>query len=102
MVNITAIIEAVIALIIALVTTFLIPWIKTKMNADKLAEVNKWVKVAVRAAEMIYTESGAGAMKKNYVLDFLSTKGLTYDSKSINTLIEAAVLDLKAEGAELK
>lgn len=102
MVDITAIIEAVIALILALVTTFLIPWIKTKIAADRLAELNKWVTVAVRAAEMIYTESGAGTLKKNYVLDFLSTKGITYDAKSINTLIESAVLELKAEGIERK
>lgn len=101
MVNITAIIEAVIALILALVTTFLIPWIKTKISADKLAEVNKWVKIAVQAAEMIYIESGAGTLKKNYVMEFLATKGFTYDAEVINTLIESAVLEMKAEGAEL-
>ena len=100
MVNITAIIEAVIALILALVTTFLSPWIKTKISADKLAEVNKWVKIAVQAAEMIYTEAGAGAQKKNYVLTFLKEKGFTYDADSINTLIESAVLEMKSEGIE--
>lgn len=102
MIDITTIIEAVIALIIALITTFLIPWIKTKVSAEKLAEVNKWVKIAVQAAEMIYTESGAGIKKKEYVLHYLEEKGYTYDSESINLMIEAAVLELKAEGAELK
>lgn len=101
MVNITAIIEAVIALILALVTTFLIPWIRTKIDADRLAEINKWVKIAVQAAEMIYKEAGAGELKKNYVLGFLETKGFTYDADVINTLIESAVLEMKAEGTEL-
>ncbi len=102
MIDITTIIEAVMTLIIALITTFLIPWIKTKVSAEKLAEVNKWVKIAVQAAEMIYTESGAGNLKKKYVLNYLEEKGYTYDSESINLMIEAAVLELKAEGAELK
>lgn len=102
MVDLTFIIEAVIALILALVTTFLIPWIKTKVDADKLAEVNKWVKIAVQAAEMIYAESGLGDIKKSYVKTFLAEKGYTYDAESINLLIESAVLELKAEGAELK
>ena len=101
MVDITTIIEAVIALILALVTTFLIPWIKTKVSADKLAEVKKWVKIAVQAAEMMFEESGLGDIKKSYVKTFLEEKGYTYDS-SINVLIEAAVLELKAEGAERK
>lgn len=102
MIDITTIIEAVMTLIIALITTFLIPWIKTKVSAEKLAQVNKWVKIAVQAAEMIYTESGAGSLKKDYVVKYLEEKGYTYDSESINLMIEAAVLELKAEGAELK
>ena len=101
MIDITAIIEAVIALILALVTTFLIPWIKTKVDADKLAEFKKWVKIAVQAAEMMFAESGLGDIKKSYVKTFLEEKGYTYDA-SINVLIEAAVLELKAEGIERK
>lgn len=101
MVDITVIIEAVVTLAVALVTAFLIPWLKTKIEAEKLAELAKWVKIAVSAAEMIYTESGMGKQKKNYVLTFLETKGYTYDSNSVNALIESAVLELKAEGAEI-
>lgn len=102
MIDITVIIEAVVALILALITTFLIPWIKTKVEAEKLAKVNNWVKIAVKAAEMIYTEVGQGVQKKDYVLSYLEEKGYTYDAESINLMIEAAVLEMKTEGAERK
>jgi hypothetical protein len=94
MVDITTIIEALITLAVALVTAFFIPWLKTKIDAAKLAELDKWVKIAVQAAEMIYTESGMGKFKKNYVKTFLESKGYTYDDESIDVLIESAVLAL--------
>lgn len=94
MVDITTIIESLITLAVALVTAFFIPWLKTKIDAAKLAELDKWVKIAVQAAEMIYTEAGMGKFKKNYVLTFLESKGYTYDDNSIDALIESAVLAL--------
>lgn len=95
MTDITNITSAVITLIIALVTTFLIPWLKTKLDAEKFEQVKAWTKVAVDAAEMIYKGAGRGEEKKAYVLEYLNSKGYTLDEESINNLIEAAVLELK-------
>lgn len=97
MTDLTPIVNAVITLIAAIVTTFLIPWIKSKIDAAKLAQIVEWVGIAVRAAEQIYNESGMGAKKKQYVLDFLASKGFTLDPDSINAMIEAAVKDLNIE-----
>lgn len=97
MTDLTPIVNAVIALIAAIVTTFLIPWIKSKIDAAKLAHIVEWVGIAVRAAEQIYNESGMGEKKKQYVLDFLASKGFTLDPDSINAMIEAAVKDLNIE-----
>ena len=47
----TQIISAVIALISALVSAFLIPWIKTKIDADKLQTLRTYVEIGVKAAE---------------------------------------------------
>lgn len=102
MVDITTIIEAVITLAVALVTAFFIPWLKAKVDETKLEEAYKWVKIAVQAAEIIYTEADMGKFKKNYVLTFLEEKGYTFDVNSINAMIESAVLELKAEGAEIQ
>lgn len=97
MTDLTPIVNAVITLIAAIVTTFLIPWIKSKIDAAKLAQIVEWVGIAVRAAEQIYNESGMGEKKKQYVLDFLADKGFTLDPKSINAMIEAAVKELNIE-----
>ena len=97
MTDLTPIVNAVITLIAAIITTFLIPWIKSKIDAAKLAQIVEWVGIAVRAAEQIYNESGMGEKKKQYVLDFLASKGFTLDPDSINAMIEAAVKDLNIE-----
>lgn len=97
MTDLTPIVNAVITLIVAIVTTFLIPWIKSKIDAAKLAQIVEWVGIAVRAAEQIYNESGMGEKKKQYVLDFLASKGFTLDPDSINAMIEAAVKELNIE-----
>lgn len=91
----TMIIEAIITLIVAIATTFIIPYIKKKMSAEDLNEIIKWVKIAVKAAEMIYKESGMGKEKKAYVECFLNEHGIKYDAEQIDALIESAVHDLK-------
>lgn len=96
--NITVIINAVIALIAAVVSTFLIPWIKSKTTAQQREELVAWVKIAVSAAEQMYKGSGRGADKKQYVLDFLANNGFTVDTDSVNAAIEAAVKQLNSEG----
>lgn len=95
MIDLTNIISAVITLIVAVITTFLIPYLKSKVDEMKFENIKTWVKVAVEAAEMIYTGTGRGEEKKAYVLNYLNSKGYTIDTESINNLIESAVLELK-------
>ena len=95
MIDLTNIISAVITLIVAVITTFLIPYLKSKVDEMKFENIKTWVKVAVEAAEMIYTGTGRGEEKKAYVLNYLNNKGYTIDTESINNLIESAVLELK-------
>lgn len=95
MIDLTDIISAVITLIVAVITTFLIPYLKSKVDEMKFENIKTWVKVAVEAAEMIYTGTGRGEEKKAYVLNYLNSKGYTIDTESINNLIESAVLELK-------
>lgn len=94
-IDLTPIANAVITLVALLITTFLIPWLKTKAGAEKFAEIEKWTRVAVNAAEMIYKESGMGEAKKQYVVNYLNARGYKLDMDTVETLIEAAVLELK-------
>lgn len=96
MIDITPIINAVIALIGALIGAFLIPWIRSKTTAEQRSDLLAWVKIAVAAAEQIYIGVGRGEEKKQYVLDFLEAKGMTIDEESVDAAIEAAVQQLNA------
>ena len=93
----TLLFEGILTVLFALVTLYVIPWIKSKVTAEELADIIKWVKIAVQAAEMIYKESGMGKAKKDYVLTFLADKGIKYDERQIDSLIESAVLELKEQ-----
>ena len=106
-IDLTSIANAVIALIAAIITAFVIPWIRSKTNAAQFEKIKMWVTVAVEAAEQLYVGSGRGAEKKAYVVQFLQEKGFTIDPDSLDKLIEAAVFNLpeyigliEAEGEE--
>ncbi len=94
MIDLTTIFSALITLICALISAFLIPYIKSKVSAEKLETIKAWVKVAVQAAEMLYRETGTGAQKKSYVIEYLNSKGYDLDTDTLNNLIESAVLEL--------
>lgn len=95
-VDITPIVSAVIVLLSALISVFLIPYIRSRTEASRLAEIEKWVQIAVAAAEQLYT-SAQGEEKKNYVLNFLTDHGYDVDFTEVNNLVEAEVLKLHAE-----
>lgn len=94
-IDITEVIKYTILLVFAVCTTFVIPYIKAKIGDEKFTELQKWVKIGVQAAEMIFKESGMGTVKKEYVIEFLKQKGYTLDTETISNLIESAVLELK-------
>lgn len=94
-VDLTQIIVAILTLVISAVSAFLIPYIKTKVSAEQFATIKLWVQVAVQAAEMLYVGSGRGEEKKQYVIEFLKSKGFTLNAEEIENLIESAVLELK-------
>jgi hypothetical protein len=98
MIDLTPIVEGIITLAVALVTAFLIPYIKEKISEERYIELQTWVNVAVESAEMIYTGTGRGAEKKQYVLDFLDKKGYIIDFDSVEAMLEAAVHGLQEVG----
>lgn len=95
MFDITPIIEAVAALIGVSITCVLIPYIKSKTTTEQQKEINAWVKIAVSAAEQLFTGSGRGEEKKAYVIAWLKERGITVDEAELDALIEAAVYELE-------
>ena len=90
-INLQPIISAVIALIAALITTFLIPYIKGKISKQQYDRLLEAVRIAVAAAEQIFTSPQSGADKKQYVQEFLAAQGYDVADQEIDTMIEATV-----------
>lgn len=82
----------------AIVTYFVVPFLKTKISTEKLVQYKEWATIAVKAAEMLWTESGHGADKKAYVVTYLNDlfnkNKVVITEEQINVLIEAAVQEL--------
>lgn len=96
MIDLTVIIKAVVTLILALITSFLIPMIKAKVDADKFQTIQTWVMIAVEAAEQIFNQPRMGEQKKAFVEEFLMSKGFTLSVDEMDSLIEAAVHELNS------
>ena len=85
----TPIFQAIIALLGALITYWLIPYIKSKASAQQQAYVSVLVRTAVQAAEQLYG-AGMGKAKLDYAQQWLNERGVKYSRAEI----EAAVRDL--------
>ena len=91
--NITSILEAVIALATALLTVFIIPWISGKTTAQEREELLGWVDVAVAAAQQLYHQC-SGQQRLDYALALLAEKGYNIEDGVVVDAVEAAVLKL--------
>jgi len=91
------IILAVIGLLSAIITGFLVPYIKSNTDENQLTKIDYWVGIAVRAAEQIFNEPDMGIIKKQYVIDFLNNKGIKITMEDLNILIEAIVQEMNLE-----
>ena len=94
MMNIEIIIKVIIPILGAIITYLIVPFIKQKTTKEQRENIYFWVKVAVQAAEQIYKEKGQGKLKKEYVVDFLVSKGINITIQELDVLIEAAVKEL--------
>ena len=86
MIDLTTLANALIALLAAVITAFVIPWIRSKTTAQQRELLESVVKSLVFAAEQIFG-AGRGEDKLQYVIDRLKAQGYTVDL----ALIEAAV-----------
>ena len=81
-----------------IITGFVIPFVKAKIDAETLNKIVKWTGYAVKGAEMIYNEAGKGKLKKEYVVNFLTNmfnkKKVVITYEQMDVLIEAAVQEL--------
>lgn len=88
------IVEVVIGLVVFAVSGYVIPWLKTRIGADKMALLEQFVEACVRAAEQMYTPE-EWKIKKDYVTKLVSDKatelGLGLNEAEIDAIIEGIV-----------
>ena len=95
MIDLTPILQAIIALLAALVTYRLIPWIKARTTEAQQKQLESAYKIAVFAAEQLYG-SGFGAEKLDYATKYLADRGYSVD----RALIESMVYDYLNPGSD--
>ena len=97
------ILKIVVSICAALITAYLIPYIKTLKEDNRYEALVEMVEVAVRAAEQTFKASGQGVRKKEEVLTFVSewmqSHGINVSSYQLDQLIECAVYQMKQEAA---
>lgn len=102
-IDLTQIALSIIALVSAVITSFIIPLLKSKLSVEngKVTQLQSdmlrlAITTAVTAAEQIFN-SEEGQKKKAYVLALLESQGYPVDSSAIDAAIEACVLELHNE-----
>lgn len=94
------IIKIIVMVAVLIFTRYAVPWIRSKIGAEKLAEIEKWTRYAVlKAQQVLYAESGVD--RKAYVTEFLKeiliAKNIALSDEQLDVLIEAAVKQMKIE-----
>lgn len=99
------IVEGVIALILIIVSRYLIPLIKNKIGDDQFSKLAGWVKFAVLKAEQVLTAE-TGEEKKKYVVSFidevLAENKINVTAEQLDVLIESAVKEMNIAQNKIK
>lgn len=85
-IDLTAIFQAILALLAAIITYKVIPWIKARTNSEQQSLLKATIRTLVFAAEQLYG-AGKGAEKLDFVVKQLEKQGFTANRVEI----EAAV-----------
>ena len=83
-----------------LITRYVVPWIKKRIKAEEMNDIEKWAKKAVLKAQQVF-KTKPGDDKKAYVTKFLKelliAKNIALSDEQLDILIEAAVKQMKME-----
>ena len=92
--NLFKVIIALIPVIGAIATGFIIPYIKTKISVAQLEEINQWVTKTVQAAEVLFNTPKSGTEKREYVINTIDKifnfKKEVITKEQIRILLEVA------------
>ena len=91
-------VKVVVMVAALIITRYLVPWLKEKIGADRMAQIEKWARYAVEMAQQVHW-SKPGEDRKAIVTEFLReiliAKNISISDEQLNVLIEAAVKEMK-------
>ena len=94
MIDLTPLIEAIIALVAVIITAYVIPMLKKKMSAEEYELLMKIAEQGVLAAEQIMSGSKLGKEKKEYVINCISHEREDLRSE-VNSCVVTMVLETR-------
>lgn len=93
------ILKVIVSVCVALITAYVLPYIKTLKDDARYAKVIEVVELAVRAAEQVIRDPKSGNIKKARVLKvvrkWLGEHNIDISEDEIDQLIESAVYAMK-------
>ena len=93
-IDITEIVVAVIGLLSVIVTSVVVPLIKSKLTNSQWESICNYAVAGVQAAEIIFNAQGRGAdkfeMAKDYIEQQCADQGIKIDADTVHIAIENA------------
>jgi len=94
------VLEVVLTLAVAVITGVVVPYVRSKIETDKLSKLDYYVKLGIRSAEQIFDGDGKGEEKKKYVVNYITeiiNRNLKIDitPEELDTIIEGMVNNVK-------
>ena len=96
------ILKCVLSVAVALITAYLVPFIKARTSAETQSRIEDVVSVAVKAAEQ--TMDGGEAKKEavmDYVMRWVALHGIKITRDQVDQLVECVVYEIKQEKKEV-
>jgi len=88
-------VKIIFSIVLILISTYLIPYLKTLRDDVRWQKLINMVEAAVNAAEQTIKEPGSGKEKKEMVVKFVTKwmeeQGISVTEDEVDALIEAAV-----------
>lgn len=95
-IDMTQVFLGVLGLITVIISSVIVPWIKSKTTVQQQDMIRTWATVAVYAAQQLFVNSDE---KKEYALQYVSKMLEKYNIKltanEVSTYIEGALKDIK-------
>lgn len=95
-INLTPIFQAIIALLAAIVTYKLIPWIRSKTSETQYENLKTAARITVFAAEQVF-KNGSNEDKLEYAVKELERFGFSLDFDELRSAVEQAVYEMKTD-----